>query len=155
MTLLKSAAAVAVVAFAFAASHPAQAAPNCEITQCRSGGKVTTCWASMKREAMRKASSCSKVVVGSGASSYAMALGLPRACIKANAVIQMHRPYSRDLKAVAIGSQWHNFYFSHIKPSAISYFRAQGGMQRDGLSNAMNMVSVPAAKTGLPICKAL
>ncbi len=155
MTILKLATAFAVVALALTTTDFAEAASNCEITQCRGGGKVSTCWANMKREAQSKAKSCNSVVIGSGVSSYAMALGLPGACIKANAVIKMHRPYHPNLKAVASGSRMHNFYFGHIKPSAISYFRAHGGMQRDGLSNAMFMISVPAANTGLPICKEL
>jgi hypothetical protein len=154
MMILKSVTRIAVISFALATAHVAQAAQNCEITQCRSGGNVAACWANMKREARHKAKTCNKVVIGSGVSSYAMALGLPGACIKANAVIKIHRPYHPDLKAVALDSRMHNFYFGRLKPRAISYFRAHGGMQRDGLSNAMFMVSVPAANTGLPICDA-
>ena len=155
MPILKSATVITVVTVALAIANVAHAAPNCEITQCRGGGKVLACWANMKREAQSKAKSCGRVVIGSGVSAYAMALGLPGACIKANAVIKIHRPYRPDYKAVALGSRMHNFYFGRIKPRAISYFRAQGGMQRDGFSNAMIMVSVPAANTGLPVCKVL
>ena len=155
MTIAKSATIFTVVTVALAIANFAQAASNCEITQCRSGGKVSACWANMKREAQIKAKSCGRVVIGSGVSAYAMALGLPGACIKANAVIKIHRPYHPDYKAVALGSRMHNFYFSRINPRAINYFRARGGMQRDGIWNAMVMVSVPAANTGLPVCKAL
>jgi hypothetical protein len=155
MAILNTAAVLSVVAFAFTSTPLAIAASSCEITQCRSGGKVGTCWASMVREARLKAKSCGRVIVGSGSSSYAMALALPRACIKASAVINIHRPYTANMKAVPIGSRWHNFYFGRIKPSAVNYFRAHGGMKRDGYSNAMFMVGVPAAKTGLPICSAL
>jgi hypothetical protein len=154
MAIKTTAAALAVVLSSFAGTTAASAA-NCEITQCRSGGKVTTCWTNMQREARSKAKACGRVIVGSGSSSYAMALSLPGACIKASAVINIHRPYNSNMKAVPIGSHWHNFYFGRIKPSAVNYFRARGGMKRDGMSNAMFMVGVPAAKTGLPICSSL
>lgn len=119
------------------------------------GGKITRCWASMQQEAAAKSKSCNHVIIGSGVSAYAMAMALPRACIKPSAVIKIHRPYHEGYKAVAIGSRWHNYYFGRIKPSAVNYFKARGGMQRSGFANAAMMISVPAANTGLPLCKAL
>jgi hypothetical protein len=154
MAKLKCATALFVALSCSVVTQTAVAA-NCEITQCRSGGKVGTCWNNMQREARLKAKGCGRVVIGSGSSAYAMALTLPRACIKANAVINIHRPFNANMKAVPIGSRWHKFYFDRIRPSAVSYFRAHGGMQRDGYSNAMVMVGVPATKTGLPLCSAL
>lgn len=148
-------AAVATISITGFATGLAQAAPNCEITKCRSGGRINTCWASMSREARGKAKSCDQIVIGSGQSAYAMALSLPRACIRAGAIIKIHRPYLDNFKAVPVGSRWHNFYFNRIKSSAVTYFKARGGMRRSGLSNAMFMVEVPAARTGLPICDRL
>jgi hypothetical protein len=109
----------------------------------------------MQQEAAAKSKSCNHVIIGSGVSAYAMAMALPRACIKPSAVIKIHRPYHEGYKAVAIGSRWHNYYFGRIKPSAVNYFKARGGMQRSGFANAAMMISVPAANTGLPLCKAL
>jgi hypothetical protein len=147
------AAAALACSFSLSQSGVALAAGNCEITKCRYGGNVSTCWNSMKKEAATKLKSCNQIVVGSGQSAYAMALTLPRTCIKPNAVIQIHRPYHKNYKAVAAGSRWHNFYFGRIRPSAVSYFKARGGMKRDGFANVIGMVSVPASKTGLPLCK--
>lgn len=132
---------------------PVQASFNCEITQCRGGGNVPSCWAKMQREARVKSKSCGQLVIGSGVSAYAMALSLPKTCIKSNAVIKIHRPYFAGYRTAAIGSHWHNYYFGRIKPSAVNFFRTRGGMKRDGFANAAQMVGVPAAQTGLKICK--
>jgi hypothetical protein len=153
ITHMKAALAAAAFTYSFSLSNTVLAASNCEITKCRYGGNVSACWNSMKKEAATKLKSCDQIVVGSGQSAYAMALTLPRTCIKPNAVIQIHRPYRKNYKAVAAGSHWHNFYFGRIRPPAVSYFKAHGGMQRDGFANVWGMVSVPAAKTGLPLCK--
>jgi hypothetical protein len=155
MSIFQSAFATVALSFALTCTLPGSmlAAPNCEITKCRSGGNVTTCWASIKQEANSKSKSCSKLVIGSGISAYAMALSLPGVCIKSNAVIKIHRPYDSNLQAVPLGSRWHTYYFGRIRPAAVGYFKAKGGMQREGFANAAFMVSVPAAKTGVPICK--
>jgi hypothetical protein len=136
-------------------TRPALATINCEITQCRMGGNVPECWQKMRAEALSKSRACKNVQIGSGVSAYAMALSLPRTCIKSTAVIKIHRPFHfrNNYKAVPIGSRWHNYYFGRIRPKAVSYFKARGGMNRDGTSNAFGMTAVPAAQTGAPICK--
>jgi hypothetical protein len=128
-------------------------ASNCEITSCRGGGHVSRCWNAMQREANTKRKQCGIVVIASGVSAYAMATTLPGTCIKSNATISIHRPYRTSYKTVARGSRWHNYYFGRIRPSAVRYFQARGGMQREGFNNATYMVAVPARLTGVPICR--
>jgi hypothetical protein len=132
----------------------ARASTNCEITQCRRGGGVVACWSAMNREAAVKRKSCDKIVIGSGSSSYAMAMSIPGTCIKPTAVIRIHRPYTRsNFRQVPVGSHWHNYYFNKVRSSAFNYFRAQGGLNKSGRDNAYNMTSVPASRTGVPICR--
>jgi hypothetical protein len=147
--------ALGLLTAAVVAVQPSQAFVNCEITQCRGGGSVPECWRKMRAEALSKSRTCKNVQIGSGVSAYAMALSLPRTCIKSSAVIRIHRPFHmrNNYKAVPIGSHWHNYYFGRIRPKAVNYFRARGGMSRDGMSNAYGMTAVPAAQTGAPICK--
>jgi hypothetical protein len=155
MKTLKGAACFAATLFFVTSSNTVIGATGCEINTCRLGGRVDQCWAGMKREAKNKSKFCRQIVIGSGHSAYAMALSLPDACIKANAVIGIHRPFNlRNAQASRLGSRWHNFYFGRINPYAVSYFAARGGMRRNGLTNANYMVAVPANRTGVPICKA-
>jgi hypothetical protein len=155
MKTLKVAACIATILLLGTSTiKTAEAVTSCEITTCRYGGRINLCWANIEREAAYKAKFCRQIVIGSGLSAYAMALSISGACIKAGAVIGMHRPFDTSYRAAPVGSRWHKYYFDRIKSSAVVYFTSRGGMKRNGLTNAKYMVAVPAHRTGIPICKA-
>jgi hypothetical protein len=140
------------MSLAIFSTDTATAGSSCEITSCRSGGSVPGCLAKIRKEHATKRKTCGRVQIGSGISAYAMATGLPGVCIKHGARIGIHRPYRHSLKEVAIGSYYHNYYFGHIRPQSVAYFKAKGGMKRTGFGNAASMIYVPASQTGLPPC---